>query len=179
MKHIITKLILGWQVAKKTKNIKAKPLISVMVDRSVMSKFLVDTLEGREKLGDGAIICIGESNDIWQQMPTKLLQKYQVIGIDNDGWMLCEPRPENSVECIEITNKLVPWISDADIFVSFTNDDEFCIIGQWGENVNILGKDVQIQRASEGDFICRNRTDPNNVWVVRRKIFNNTYTIIS
>ena len=75
MKRIDVEKISNWSVAKKTKNIKAKPLISIMVDRSVLSKFLVDTLEGRESLGDGSIICLGESNDIWQQMPKKLLQK--------------------------------------------------------------------------------------------------------
>jgi hypothetical protein len=179
MKSINTNLIPKWNIAKKTKNIKAKPLISIMVDRSVMSKFLVDTLEGREKLGDGAIICIGESNDIWQQMPKKLIQKYQVIDVDNDGWMLCEPRPENSVECVEINDDIQQWISKSDAFVSLNQEDEFFIIGQWGESVNILGKDVQIQRAAKGDFICRNREDLTDVWIVRRKIFNNTYTIIS
>lgn len=97
-----------------------------------MNKFLVDTLEGKENLGDGAIICIGESNDIWQQMPKKLLQKYNVIEIDNDGWMLCEPRPENSVFCVEITKELLPIIDDVDTFIS---DNGFFLIGQWGEDL--------------------------------------------
>jgi hypothetical protein len=175
MKHINVEAIPKWNIAKKTKNIKAKPLISIMVDRSVMSKFLVDTLEGKEKLGDGSIICIGESNDIWQQMPKKLLQKYNVIGIDNDGWMLCEPRPENSVECVQILDELNPYISESDIWVS---EEEYFIVGQWGETVNVLGEEVQIQRAEKGDFICRNREDLTDVWIVRRKIFNNTYNII-
>ena len=42
MKRIDVSKIVDWKVAKKTKNIKAKPLISIMVDRSVLSKFLVD-----------------------------------------------------------------------------------------------------------------------------------------
>ena len=170
MKRIETSAIKTWAVAKKTKNIKAKPLISIMIDRSVTNKFLVDTLEGKEPLGDGAIICIGESNDIWQQMPKKLLQKYNVIEIDKDGWMVCEPRPDNSVDCIEITELIADPYED---------DEGFFIVGLWGEKRFHKGVDELIQRADYGDFICRNREDKTDVWIVKRKIFINTYNIIS
>jgi hypothetical protein len=50
MKRIRVEEISKWNIAKKTKSIKAKPLISIMVDRNVMNKFLVDTLEGKEPL---------------------------------------------------------------------------------------------------------------------------------
>jgi len=177
MKRIDVKKIVDWKVAKKTKNIKAKPLISIMVDRSVLSKFLVDTLEGKENLGDGSIICIGESNDIWQQMPKKLLQKYNVIQIDNDGWMVCEPRPDNSVNCVEITEKLQDAIDKVDLWIS---KEEFFIVGQWGETIALPdNKSVDIQRSDIGDFICQNREEPSDVWIVKRKIFINTYNIIS
>lgn len=83
--RIIPEYISTWQIATKTKPIKAKPLINLLVDRSIVNKFLIDTLEGREPLGDGVVICIGESMDAWQQMPKKLLAKYEVKGIDNDG----------------------------------------------------------------------------------------------
>lgn len=172
MKRIKVDEISKWYIAKKTKPIKAKPLISIMVDRNVMNKFLVDTLEGKEPLGDGAIICIGESNDVWQQMPKKLLQKYDVTAIDNDGWMVCEPKPDNSVEAIEITENIRPVINNIDTFVG--DKEEFYIIGQWGEATN----EGQIQRADMGDFICRNREDKTDVWIVKRKIFINIYNFI-
>jgi len=175
MKQIKTSDIKSWDVAKKTKNIKAKPLISIMIDRSVTNKFLVDTLEGKEPLGDGAIICIGESNDIWQQMPKKLIQKYNVIEIDKDGWMVCEPKPDNSVECVEITETL----DGIDTVHMWATEEEFFIIGQWGESIYILDKEVSIQKADYGDFICRNREDKTDVWIVKRKIFLNTYNVIS
>lgn len=175
MKRIETSAIKSWSVAKKTKNIKAKPLISIMIDRSVTNKFLVDTLEGKEPLGDGAIICIGESNDIWQQMPKKLIQKYNVIEIDKDGWMVCEPKPDNSVECVEITEIL----DGIDTVHMWATEEEFFIIGQWGESIYILDKEVSIQKADYGDFICRNREDKTDIWIVKRKIFLNTYNIIS
>ena len=157
MKRINTN-ILTWEVAKKTKNLKAKPAISIMVEKSVLSKFLIDTLEGKEFLGDGSVICVGESNDIWQQMPKKLLQKYNVIEIDKEGWMICEPKPDNSVNCME-----------------YTDDEPFYIIGLWGEKT----EEGLIQKGEKGDFICRNKEDLNDVWIVKRKIFINTYNILN
>ena len=173
MKRIRVEEIINWKIAKKTKNIKAKPLISIMVDRSVTGKFLVDTLEGKEPLGDGAIICIGDSNDIWQQMPKKLIQKYNVIEIDKDGWMICEPRPDNSVNCVEITNDLLPFVDSDNLLFS----SSFFIKGLWGEQMT-LGEQMLIQNAEMGDFICQNRDEKNDVWIVKRKIFINTYNII-
>jgi hypothetical protein len=166
MKQIKLEEIVNWQIAKKTKNIKAKPALSIMVDKSVLSKFLINTLEGRENLGDGSVICLGESNDIWQQMPKKLLQKYNVIEIDKEGWMVCEPRPDNSVECFEIIATL---------------DEEDCLYidAQWGESMTTSDGVISIQRAEPGDFICRNREDKSDCWIVKRKIFINTYNIIN
>ena len=175
MKRIRTDEIKTWNVAKKTKKIKAKPLISIMVDKNVLSKFLLDTLEGKEPLGDGTIICLGESNDIWQQMPKKLLQKYTVEEIDNDGWMVCEPRPDNSVNCIEITEKLLPVIDTVDLWAA---KEEFFIVGHFGESINLLDATILVQRADIGDFICQSREDATDFWIVKRKIFINTYNII-
>ena len=175
MKKINTDDIVVWCVAKKVKRIKAKPLISILVEKSVTSKFLVDTLEGKEILGDGAIICVGESNDVWQQMPKKLLQKYSVVEIDNDGWMVCEPKPDNSIECVEITPLISECFDPAHMWVT---PEEFFIIGQWGESIYVLDKEIVIQKADYGDFICRNREDKTDIWIVKRKIFKNTYAII-
>ena len=162
---IDTTQITNWRIATKTKGLRAKPLVSLLVDRTVLNKFLVDTLEGKEPLGDGAVICIGESNDAWQQMPKKLLQKYEVKSIDADGWMVCEPRPDNAVHCIEVT----PVMFGAEI-----GDINFYIIGHWGGVVN---GEKNAQLGEFGDYICQNPTDPTDVWVVRRKIFTNTYSI--
>jgi len=174
---IETSKITDWKVATKTKGLRAKPAVSLLVDRTVLNKFLVDPLEGKETLDAGAVICIGESNDAWQQAPKKLLQKYEVKSIDADGWMVCEPRPDNAVNCIEVTKEL--------IYAAFNtqypdermyNLGDFAIAAQWGDNgYPQLGK--AIQWGSVGDFICRNRSDHDDVWIVRRKIFVNTYSI--
>ena len=104
--RIDTSKILTWSKASKTKPVKAKPLVTLLVDKTVVNKFLVATLEGNEPLGDGVVICIGKSGDVWQQTPKKLLQKYNVTSIDNDGWMVCEPKPDNVVNCIQVKNAL-------------------------------------------------------------------------
>lgn len=177
MKRINVEQIVKWNIGKKTKNIKAKALISIMVDKNMMAKFLVDTLEGKEPLGDGAVICLGECNDIWQQMPMKLLKNYDIIDIDADGWMVCKPKPDNSIECVEITEELKYVTDSSDMWVS--DKEEFFIVGLWGEELAILDQKVQIQRADIGDFICRNCEDKSDVWIVKKKIFRSTYNIIS
>ena len=155
--------ITGWKLASKTRPIKAKPLVNLIVDRTVLSKFLVDTLEGKEPLGDGVVICVGEAGDAWQQMPKKLLQKYAVKGIDKDGWMDCEPLPDNSVDCFEVPHNQTNF-----------SDQSFTIIGQWGATI---GEEKNVQSGVAGDFICRNQTDPSDVWIVKRKLFLNTYAV--
>jgi hypothetical protein len=126
--------MVSWKIASKTRPIKAKPLISLLVDRSITSRFLIDTLEGKEPLGDGVVICIGEAGDAWQQMPKKLLAKYNVTSIDNDGWMICDPKPDNAVNAFEVTEYNV---KDPTIFALPETSDvykvcDFYVRGQWG-----------------------------------------------
>ena len=165
-----------WKVASKTCAIKAKPLTSLLVDRFITRRFLIDTLEGKEPLGDGVVICIGPAEDVWQQMPSKLFDKYNVVDIDSSGWMLCEPKVGNSVNVFEVTehNK-----SDTSIFstvddVNVYQTCDFYIHGKWGETTP-FGPNVQY--GNIGDFICQNRTDSTDIWIVRRKIFLNTYVL--
>ena len=160
--RINAQTLTGWRLASKTQPITAKPLISLLVDRKVSSKFLVDTLEGHEPLGDGCVVCVGAAGDAWQQMPKKLLAKYDITAIDADGWMVCTPKPDNAVDVIEVN------ASQCD------KNGEFTIIGQWGATV---GEEKNVQKGVAGDFICRNRTDTTDVWIVNRKLFLNTYIL--
>ena len=152
-----TATIETWRVARKTKPLRAKPMVSLLVDKAVMSKFLIDTLEAREPVDSNTIFCIGETNDAWQQTADKLLAKYTVEDIDADGWMVCVPKPDNSVEFFEATS-------------------EGMIVGLWGESI---GDTHNLQRFDAGDFIARNREDTADQWVVRRKIWLNSYTEIA
>jgi hypothetical protein len=175
--RIDTTKLTGWKIATKTKPIKAKPLINLLVDRTVTNKFLVDALEGHEPLGDGSVICIGIEKEAWQQMPKKLLSKYNVVGIDKDGWMDCEPRPDNAVNCIKVTQEFIkPLISDANGVPVSKWDGKFTIIGQWGATVE---GEKNVQNGVEGDYICQSQTDLTDFWIVKKKIFDNTYSIKS
>jgi len=158
----------SWRVARKTKSLRAKPMVTLIVDRSVFAKFLVDTLEAKEPVSADTVFCIGEMNDAWQQTAKKLLSKYTVEAIDADGWMVCVPKPDNSVEFFEVQSR--PG-------VDVENGAPYgYIIGQWGETIN---NRKNLQRFDGGDFIVRNREDHSDVWVVRRKIWLNSYTEIS
>ena len=157
MNIINPKDITTWRVAKKTKPLRAKPMVTLVIDKTVMAKFLIDTLEAREPVSPNAMFCIGETNDAWQQTPDKLLSKYDVTDVDGDGWMVCTPKPDNSAEFIEAGT------------AGF-------IIGLWGETID--GHE-NLQAFSPGDCIARNRQDHDDVWVVRRKIWMNSYTEIT
>lgn len=145
-----------WLRAKKTKGLKAKAMINLMVDRTVMSKFLVDTLEAKEPVSPNAMFCIGEAGDAWQQTPKALLKKYDILDVDNDGWMVCQPKPDNEVQFYE---------SEVDQLVQ----------GQWGETIDGV---ANLQRCKAGDFVLRNPQDATDQWVVQRKLFLNTYSIL-
>ena len=174
MKIDVTK-ITDWKICSKTKSIMAKPLVSIFADRTITNKFLLDTLEGKESLGDGSMVCIGSAGDVWQQIPNKLLSKYTVKGITNDGWLECEPIPGNVSNCIEVTCSLTQQFLDPDARDNTQDDGNYYIEGLWGETTS----NGIIQRCVDGDFILQDRNNPKDVWVVTRKIFLNTYEIKS
>lgn len=160
---------LKWSIAKKTKPLRAKPMVTLLVDKSVATKFLIDTLEGREPIGPDAMFCIGEGGDAWQQTPSKLLKKYDVTDIDTDGWMVCTPKSENSVEFFVVTRE---WLQ---LNAPHIPDGYGYVVGTWGETID---GNVNLQKFFAGDAIVRNREDTIDQWVVRRKIWNNSYTEI-
>jgi hypothetical protein len=102
-----------------------------------------------------------------------------VTEIDKDGWMICTPKPDNAVNCLEMSKDFLASIRETNASKPYPDDrmenmGSFAIEGQWGTaDYPELGKNVQW--GNTGDFICQNRTDPTDVWVVRRKLFLNTY----
>jgi len=166
--YILDTSNLTYRIGRKTKGLRAKPMVTLLVDKAVMAKFLVDTLEAKEPVHADAMFCIGESNDAWQQSAQKLLAKYTVDAIDPDGWMVCNPKPENSVEFCELTNEMLDQ-------VGWGNPGTGYIQGNWGETVE---GNQNLQRFNLGDFVLRSRTDPTDTWVVAHKIFLSTYSEI-
>jgi len=160
-----TQKIDAWQTARKVKPLRAKPMSAVFAEATMAGKFLIDTLEGAEPVSMSSMFCVGEAGDAWQQTPEKLLAKYDISGIDASGWMVCVPKPENSVECLEITEK---------VLLAMEGKREGYIVGQWGQTVDGVNN---LQAFSIGDFIARNHADRSDQWVVRRKIWLNTYVI--
>ena len=165
MQHLIPSKNFSWSTAKKTQTIRAKPLINIMVDSSVMTKFLLDTLEGKEVLGDGTLVCLGAAGDVWQQMPKKLLSKYDVSNVDKYGWLVCDPKPDNLINVFEVG---IQHLGDQ-------TNHSFYILGLFGERC----EDGLRQYGEVGDFIGQNREHPEDIWVIRRKIFLNTYQLMS
>jgi hypothetical protein len=154
-----------WRRAKKTQGIRAKPIVTLVVDRSVMSKFLIDTLEGREPISTDNMFCIGAAGDAWQQSSKALLKKYDVKAVDSEGWMVCEPRPENEVEFFEFDENKHRKMS--------VTPGTWVIQGLWGETIDGVEK---LQRIKDGDFVCRQPHEHGDQWVVHRVLFRNTYS---
>ncbi len=159
----------AWRVCRKTRPIRAKPMITIIVDRSVTTQFLLNTLEAREPVTPDAVMCIGDAGDAWQQSSKSLLKNYNVVSIDGDGWMMCEPKPEATREFMELTHSLLS--SELTL-----HEGEGFILGKWGEVVDGV---ENLQRFRIGDFLLRQREDHTDTWIVRRKLWLNTYTEIS
>lgn len=157
------------RLGKKTKGLKAKPLVNLIVDKSVMSKFLLDTLEAKEVLTPDACFCIGQANDAWQQATSKLLKDYDLTGIDADGWMLWHPKPTKIVEFIEVDQAFLDTVGALPA-------EELYIVGLWG---SVIGVHRNLQRLHLGDFIARQRDVHEDQWVVAKSIWQRTYTEIA
>jgi hypothetical protein len=151
----------AWLRARKTKPIRAKLLRDVLRADEVIHKFMLQTLEGHQAVRDvpGTMICIGAAADfdVWQQERKKLFAKYNITDIDDNGWLLCEPKPDAEVDCYEVL-ATEPFEIRA-LFGTTQPDGSFRQTGQ------------------PGDFVCRSRSDPNDMWIVARRVFFNTYEV--
>jgi hypothetical protein len=154
--------ITDWRSATKTRPIVAKHVTALTTDQRLLSQLLIGTLEGREPIDAHNVICVGEHGDAWQSTPKKLLAKYSISSIDQDGWLVCDPKPDNAVDCFEVTSDHI-------------DGDQFYVVGLWGETLPDGTKNVQT--GLRGDIVCRSQTDQSDIWIVRRKLFNSTYEI--
>lgn len=107
----------------------------------------VETLEGHLNANSGDYLCRGIVGECWPQKPEKLLEKYVARReFDADGWQRFDPKPDaSSVEAAQL-------------------DTAFRVIAHWGE---LTGK--------AHDFVVRSRTDPTDVWIVDKAIFEASY----
>lgn len=99
----------AWRTASKTKPVKAKLLKSIISEpNDMMKSFLLQTLEGIQAIRDdvpGTMVCFGQEFDAWQQPKAKLLGKYNVVDITDDGWLVCMPKPDVAVNCTMVEER--------------------------------------------------------------------------
>ncbi len=157
---LISARILHFGLAKKTKPLRAKHIQHLMTDISILSKLPLSTLEGRQTINANSMICLGVEGEAWQQTSKNLLKKYNVTGLDESGWLICEPKPDNEVWAAQTAG-------DA--------DEQFKIIAQWGE---IQPNGTFLQYGKSGDYVLQSKTDPTDIWIVAEKIFDSTYTFM-
>lgn len=150
-----------WSSAEKTAPILCKSAQSVVSDSRVRNKFVLDTIEGNHPLDENTVICIGIAGDVWQQQFSKVLSKYTVESMTTDGWLRCVPIPGVPNDVYEVTK--------ADV----ANGDIFNVKAQWG----VTTPSGPIQVGKVGDFILRDPNNHDDVWIVQRKIFLNTYQL--
>lgn len=151
---------LRWKKATKTKSIKVKPLSQIINDSSLFNKLLLDTIEGVQPLRAGSLVCLGIAGEVWPQTKEALLKKYTITDIDTEsGWIVCTPKPENVVNAWQVA----------------TGEEKFVVRGQWGEK-QPDGSYYQYGRG--GDYILQSTSDPNDMWIVARNIFESTYEFI-
>jgi hypothetical protein len=160
---------LQWRTATKTKRLLAKHFSSLMHDQRLISKLLIDTLEGKEGIKANSIICMGDLGDVWQQAPAKLLAKYDIKEFDVDGWMVCLPKPGNESYCYQVTAETLHLGQD----ILHNGGHLFAIIGQYGEQT----EHGLLQTGTIGDYILQDPKNPADSWIVQKTIFENTYAI--
>lgn len=148
--NIISTESATWRIGTKVKGLKAKP-ISDLIDKSVSKHFLINTLEGNEPIDSSTVFCIGIGDEAWQQ--NSLLNKYEISGFDDNGWMICIPKKDNRIQFFE-------------------SNEHGYIQGTFGATLNGI---QNLQSLSKGDFICRNPNRIKDQWVVRRDLFLDSY----
>lgn len=168
---VSTSKVPTWNDCRKVKGLRAKHMKSVLTDSSVLAMFLINTLEGREPVDGVAMICVGPLGDVWQQQSKNLFKKYDAVGVDDDGWFefvpksAANPNAPATVECIQVTRELLSAMSA---------ENAMYVQGTYGETVSEI---VNLQKFVIGDYICRDKSNHKDVWVVAGKIFANTYEV--
>lgn len=161
---------LPWKNATKTKRLFAQHFRALMHDKRILSKLLINTLEGKEDINSSSMICLGDLGDVWQQAPNKLIAKYDLKAFDDDGWMIFEPKPGNASLCHQVTEETLALGTD----ILHLGGDQFAIIGQYGEKTDY----GLLQTGLIGDYILQDPKNPTDSWIVRKAIFENTYAVV-
>ena len=166
--------------AIKLKAIFARHVTTLVPDIYLIGKLKLVTLEGDQQLENNTVVCTGLSKiDPWQTSPAKLLEHYTVADITPDGWLYCNPKPSNIIFTHQVTK--------ADIDAAPIKDHSVGERGKWfsvlaHRGVEIFDPTTQnkghLQTREVGDYICQSKIDPTDVWIVKKELFESTYTIV-
>lgn len=152
---------------KKVKSLKARPISTLLISESVMSKIVLATLEGHEAIKVNAYVCWGVDNDVWQQTEKNLHAKYTPTHVDADGWIHFDPKPDVPIDAAQVT--------EASGNLGPTGG--FSIINpSWGDERVMDDKQVFLQYGVVGDYVLRGVSDVKDTYRVAQKFFNNTYS---
>ena len=144
----------------------------ILVDASVLVKFLIDSIEGHQILKANSMVCLGVEGEAWQQDNAKLHKAYTPTVVSPDGWMTFVPKPEAVREYVQVVGE---------------SDKKFAIRAQWGEEKCDENGQYFIQYGEAGDCIFRD-ADPDHgvdakgqedVWIVKKRIYVATYATLT
>lgn len=179
---------------QKTKPIHARPINSILdkaeTERSVFEKLLLGTLEGAQNLKRDAFVCWGIDDDVWQQSKKKLTDQYDIVDVDEDGWLLCNPKPESPRNGYKVTSARH----------SFGPNGGFAVINPvWGDrrvvsrsNLKMAGIDpeaaglksegdsiiIHLHYGVDGDWVLQRKEDATDIYRVARSFFDNTHEVV-
>ena len=110
----------------------------------------ISTLEGPEKATAGDYLCRGIHGEVWPQGQEKFLSKYSPSGeFDNEAWQRFDPKPD------------MPLVSAEQVKHAFELES------RWGA-----------MKGKRGDYIVRSLSDDTDIWVVDKKIFEQSYVAV-
>jgi len=104
----------------KNKSIRVKAIKEVFKDHSVIDKFLMKTLEGKEEVDASNMMCMGAIDDPWQQPIANIKKNYEFDTIKDNGWIIFQPKPDAPRNVFQVTAEMA-------------EGDEFEVIAPWGE----------------------------------------------
>ena len=137
-----------------------------VIDSTLLSTlFLIKTKEGNSEVKTGCMICRGLHDDYWVQSIDAIIKKYELSGVDNDGWFIFIPKKGVQTKAVQ---------------VKVDDDYQFIIKTAWGTpSAEVLGQGFEgyVQVGDSGDYILSD--SPDNFWVVKAKIFDETYKFVN
>ena len=121
--------------------------------KSIWAKVLdqpqeIETIEGTVNAQQGDYLCRGIEDEVWPQKADKVTEKYTPGGEwDSMGFQRFDPKPGAApVQAAQVTQT-------------------FRVTAQWGE---LAGK--------ANDYVIRSTTDPSDIWIVDKAIFEASYS---